>query len=383
MKGLSIQRRTFAVLAVATPLLALFIYVALRSGPLAPIPVTVTTVENRSITPKLFGIGTVEARYTYKIGPTFAGRVKRLDVQVGDKVRAGQLLGEMDPVDLDERINAQQAAMKRAEAQMNEAKVRQIYAQTQANRYEKLLAARSTSEEIAASKKHELQLSRASLNMAREEVARINAELEALMMQRKNLLLIAPVDGLVSLRNAEPGTTMVAGQAVVELIDAKSLWVNVRFDQIHASGLAADLPAQIVLRSRTAKAENGHVLRSEPLADAVTEETLAKIVFEQLPQPLPPIGELAEVTVELPALPSGPSIPNAAIQRIDGQLGVWQVNDDTLHFTPVSFGVVGLNGQVQVLEGLNIGDQVVVYSTKVLTSRSRIAVVDQIPGVTK
>jgi RND family efflux transporter MFP subunit len=383
MKGLSIQRRTFAVLAVATPLLALFIYVALRSGPLAPIPVTVTTVENRSITPKLFGIGTVEARYTYKIGPTFAGRVKRLDVQVGDKVRAGQLLGEMDPVDLDERINAQQAAMKRAEAQMNEAKVRQIYAQTQANRYEKLLAARSTSEEIAASKKHELQLSRASLNMAREEVARINAELEALMMQRKNLLLIAPVDGLVSLRNAEPGTTMVAGQAVMELIDAKSLWVNVRFDQIHASGLAADLPAQIVLRSRTAKAENGHVLRSEPLADAVTEETLAKIVFEQLPQPLPPIGELAEVTVELPALPSGPSIPNAAIQRIDGQLGVWQVNDDTLHFTPVSFGVVGLNGQVQVLEGLNIGDQVVVYSTKVLTSRSRIAVVDQIPGVTK
>jgi len=66
-------------LAVLVPLAALFIYVVLRSGPLTPIPVTVCGVETRSITPALFGIGTVEARYTYKIGPTVAGRVKRVD----------------------------------------------------------------------------------------------------------------------------------------------------------------------------------------------------------------------------------------------------------------------------------------------------------------
>jgi multidrug resistance efflux pump len=39
-------------------------------------------------------------------------------------------------------------------------------------------------------------------------------------------------------RDADPGTTIVAGQAVVEVIDPKSLWINVRFDQISASGLA-------------------------------------------------------------------------------------------------------------------------------------------------
>ena len=383
MKWLPVQRRTLAVLVVVIPLLALFVYVALRSGPLAPISVTVTTVESRSITPALFGIGAVEARYTYKIGPTFAGRIMRLDVQVGDKVSAGQVLGEMDPVDLDERIRAQEAAMKRAQAQLNEARVRQIYAQTQARRYEKLLAARSTSEEITATKKHELQLSEASLNAAREEFARNNAERGALMMQRKNLLLLAPVDGLVTLRNAEPGTTLVAGQAVVELINAKSLWVNVRFDQIHSRGLAAHLPAQIVLRSQAGVSGSGHVLRTEPLADAVTEETLAKVVFDQLPKPLPPIGELAEVTVALPALSAGPSIPNAAIQRINGQLGVWQVKDNTLYFTPITLGAADLDGRVQVRDGLNVGDQVVVYSAKALTTGSRIDVVDQIPGVTK
>lgn len=382
MKHFPIQRRTLLLLLVLLPLLALFIYVALRSGPLAPVPVTITTVEKRSIAPALFGIGTVESRYTYKIGPTFAGRIKHLDVQVGDQIKAGQVLGEMDPVDLDQRIRAQEAALKRAEAQLREARTRQAYAQTEAKRYKELLAARATSEEILAGKNNELNIAGASLNAAREETVRIRAEREALIAQLKNLSLIAPVDGLVTLRNADPGTTLVAGQAVVELIDPQSLWVNVRFDQIQVQGLRANLVAQIVLRTQVGEL-SGRILRVEPLADAVTEEMLAKVAFDQIPEPLPALGELAEVTVALPALAASPVIPNAAIQRIDGRLGVWQIMEGDLHFTPVILGAADLEGQVQVLEGLAIGDQVVLYSAKALTSRSSIDVVDHIPGVAR
>lgn len=381
MKRLHVQSRTLALLVVILPLLALFIYVALRSGPLAPVAVTVTPVENRAIAPALFGIGTVEARYTYKIGPTSAGRVQRLDVHVGDHVKTGQILGEMDPVDLDERIRAQEIVIKRTKAQLDEALERRAYAHTQAQRYEQLLAVRSTSEEIVATKKHELQLAEAGLNVAREELSRVRADREALVAQRNNLYLTAPVDGLIVARNADPGTTVVAGQAVVELIDPKILWVNVRFDQIHTRGLAADLTAQIVLRSQSGELRAGHVLRLEPLADAVTEETLAKVVFDQLPDPLPPVGELAEVTITLPTLPATPVIPNAAIQHIDGELGVWQVINGDLRFTPVSLGIADLEGHVQIREGLKVGDQVVVYSANGLNGRSRIHVVDHIPGV--
>ena len=45
------------------------------------------------------------------------------------------------------------------------------------------------------------------------------------------------------------------------------------------------------------------VLRVEPVADVVTEEMLAKVVLDSVPTPLPPLGELAEITVTLPALP--------------------------------------------------------------------------------
>jgi len=380
MKKLPFQKRTLAIITVLVPLLALFVYVALRSGPLAPVSVVLVTVENKRLSPALFGIGTVEARFTYKIGPTFAGRVKRLDVHAGEYVRAGQSLGEMDPVDLDERIRAQDAALKRASAQLNEAQARKDYAMTQALRYEQLLKAQSTSEEMAAAKQQDLLVAKAGLTAAWEELSRVRAEREALEAQRKNLSLIAPVDGLVVSRDADPGTTVVAGQSVVVLIDPITLWVNTRFDQTRTQGLAADLPAQITLRSQAGNLLTGRVLRVEPLADAVTEETLAKVIFDQIPDPMPPVGELAEVTISLPTLAPAPVIPNAAVHYINGRLGVWRVIHNDLHFTPVSLGIADLEGHVQIREGLKVGDQVVAYSENPLKKQSRIHVVDHISG---
>jgi len=383
MKRFPLQGRNWAVLAVIVPLLSLFIYVALRSGPLAPVAMSIVTVESMSISPALFGIGTVEARYTSKIGSTVAGRLQRLDVQVGDRVKGGQVLGEMDPVDLDDRVRSQESAFKRVEAVLREAKVRQTYAQTQLNRYQQLFAVRSTSEEIVTTKRQELLIADAAYAVAHEDLARSQSDRAVLIAQRANQRLISPFDGVVAVRDADPGTTIVAGQAVVEVIDPKSLWINARFDQISASGLAAALPAHIVLRSRSGKALSGQVLRVELKADTVTEEVLAKVIFDTKPEALPPVGELAEVTVDLPALPSAPVIPNAAIRREGDKMGVWQIVDGNLHFTLVKLGANDLDGRVQIHEGLKIGDQVVVYSEKALTTRSRIGMVEHIPGVSR
>jgi RND family efflux transporter MFP subunit len=381
MRRLPLQRQTLILLAVLVPLVLLFVWVTLRSGPLAPVPVTLATVGDTSIAPGVFGIGVVESRYTYKIGPTVPGRLRRLSVDVGDRVRAGQVMGTMDPVDLDDRARAQDATLRRVEAALRDAESRQRFAQTQARRYEQLLIARSTSEEIVAARQQDLQLAEGALSAARDELVRVNADREALRAQRTNLQLIAPVDGLVAARNADPGTTVVAGQSVVELIDPKALWINMRFDQGSAHGLRAGQPAQILLRSRAGQLLNGRVLRVEPKADAVTEETLARVEFDVAPDPLPPVGELAEVTVALAALPRSTVVPNAAVQRVDGKTGVWQVVDGAPRFTAVTLGATDLEGRVQVLSGLRAGDRVVVYSAKVLTSRSRITETNKMPGV--
>ena len=393
-KFLSTHGRTLALAGVLVLLLGLLAYVALRAGPLAPVPVTLATVESREITPALFGIGTVEARYTHKIGPTFAGRIKRVEVQPGDHVKTGQLLGEMDPVDLDDKIGAQDAALKRAEAsilaveaQIQEVSARKSFAETQAKRYEQLLVVRAVSEESVEAKRQELQIAQANLSAARanleasrQELARARAERDGLIRQRANLRLVSPVDGLVTRRDADPGTTVIAGQAVVEVVEPGSIWINVRFDQQRALGLRAELPAQIVLRSQAGESRAGRVSRIEPHADTVTEEVLAKVAFNQRPQTLPPIGELAEVTVALAAQKSMPVVPNASVQRVDGRLGVWVVEDGSLRFAPVKTGATDLEGRVQILQGLSGGERVVVYSQKALDAHSRIKIVDRILG---
>lgn len=376
----ALNRRTLLLLAVLIPLILLLGYVALRTGPLAAVPVTVTTVESRAINPALFGIGTVQARYTYSIGPTVAGRVLRLHVHVGDKVKAGQVLGEMDPVDLGQRQSALDAALRGAQSQLLQAQAQRDFAASQATRYAQLLSARGTSQEVVDVKRQELKVAETALTAARDAVNRARADAAGVGAQRGNLKLIAPADGLITARDADPGTTVVAGAPVIEMIDPGSLWIDTRFDQLSATGLASGQPASIVLRSRANQPLAGEVLRVDPLADSVTEETLAKIRFKHIPQPLPPIGELADVTVALPALPARPTVPNASLQRVDGKLGVWRVRADKLEFVPVKVLGSDLDGQVQV-EGLKTSERVVVYSQRTLSARSNISIVDRIPGV--
>lgn len=396
LKLTDLNRRTLAMAAVLLPLLAAFIYVGLRAGPLAPVPVTTTTVTEKSITPSLFGIGTVEARATHRIGPTLAGRLKRVNVEAGDRVTAGQVLAEMEPVDLDDRLAAQSAGLQRAEAsieaaaaQVQEVAAKQGFAEKQVQRYESLFASQMVSNEAVALKRQEALASQAALNAARANVEaarrdrqRLLDERNGLGQQRQHLLLRAPVSGVVIQRNADPGSTVVAGQAVVEVVEHGGLWVHARFDQQRATGLRAGLPVQIALRSQGAQPLPGTVFRIEPRADAVTEELLVKVAFtpaEGTPPPTPPIGELAEVTVALAPLPALPVLPNASIQRVEGALGVWQVVDEALRFTPVILGQATLQGEVQITQGLKGGEQVVVYSQKALSANSRISVTQTAP----
>ena len=99
--------------------------------------------------------------------------ISRRDVQTGDVVKAGQVLGEMDPVDLDDKIAAQEATIKRAqasvmavEAQVQELTARKVFAEVQSKRYATLLVSQSVSEEGASIKRQELAIAQASLAAA-------------------------------------------------------------------------------------------------------------------------------------------------------------------------------------------------------------------------
>lgn len=388
MKLSSIGIRRVVLGSLALALTGAMAFVFMRSGPLAPTRVTVVQATEGRLTPALFGIGTVEARRSYLIGPTLAGRVLSVAVDVGDSVKAGQLLAEMDPVDLAERAVALDAsiaragsAMAAADAQRRDAQARQELAVVNARRYVALGAQNFIStgavearlqEQVSA--ESNLNAADANLAAARHDRSRLVAERAGLGQQRANVRLLAPRDGVVTSRDAEPGSTVVAGQAVLRLIEPSSLWVRVRLDQGRSMGLSVGLPAQITMRSKPGLALLGKVARVEAVSDSVTEERVAEVSFDQIPDSQS-VGELAEVTISLPATSIAVLLPNAAIKRVRGRTGVWIIDDGALRFAPVRTGQASLDGRVQLLEGVKLGTTVVVHSEKDIGAHSRIKIV--------
>lgn len=391
LKSPLLRRLTLGGLALL--LLGALAYVALRTGPLAATRVTITQVREGSLSPAIFGIGTVEARRSWMIGPTVAGRVLTVKVDVGDSVKAGQLLAEMDPVDLDQRLAALDAALARAgsaqaaaQAQVSDAAARRELAAINARRNQELAAKNFISAGALEARLQEktsadaaLQAAQANLSGSGQDMTRQKAERAALRQQRGNVRLLAPADGVVTSRDAEAGSTVVAGQPVLRLMDPASLWVRLRVDQGRSAGLAPGLPASIVLRSQSRAPLAGQVARVELLADSVAEERIAQVAFDAPPAGVPlraAVGEMAEVTLRLPPTPAALLLPNASIRHHQNQTGVWRMEGGKPVFVPVRLGTYSLDGQVQVQGGLKAGDEVVVYSQKAIVAGARVQVVD-------
>ncbi|MCB1088968.1 MAG: efflux transporter periplasmic adaptor subunit, partial [Verrucomicrobiae bacterium] len=189
-----IRRRMLAVLAILVPLAGIFVVSVFRTGPFAPVSVRIDTIERKALTPTLSGIGTVEARWRYRIGPTRTGRLAELSVDVGDRVAASQTLGAMDPIDLDDRLAAQSAtalslesSIKMAESRLHETQSLQTYARSQHRRHLDLVKTGGVSVEAAeaASQREEaatasVASATAAVQLARSELAAARANLEAL-----------------------------------------------------------------------------------------------------------------------------------------------------------------------------------------------------------
>lgn len=383
--------RTATLIGLGVGIVVLLGWLVTSQGPLAPIKVTVAKVAQGPLVARTFGIGTVEARRSYALGPTLASRVMRVLVDQGDAVKAGQLVAELDPVDLTDRVTSGELAAERAasailaaQAQLVEAQSRAQIATSVARRYADLRAQGFVSQEAADAKAHEANAAQAGVDAATAQVAvarrdheRAQADVAGIGKLRTQARLVSPVDGVVSARLIEPGTTVVAGQAVLQVIDPATLWVKARIDQGQSGGVHVGQPAEIVLRSDPQRAYRGEVQRVDWVSDAVTEERIVNVGFASRPVGVS-VGELVEVTINIAELANVRSVPAAAVKRVDRQDGVWLFTKGSVTFRPVKVGITTLDGRSQVFDSLGDGDEVIVHSEQALKPDARVKVVTAI-----
>lgn len=333
----------------------------------APEPEPVRSVKLLTVAPaaSTFGLefaGDVRPRVESRLGFRVAGKIVRRTVELGQEVRVGQLLAELDAQDL--RLAADAARAQVAAAQTNRDLT---YADVQ--RYKELRSQNFISGAELERRESAYQAAQAQLDQAK-------AQLAAQGNQTRYARLVADVAGVVTGIEAEPGQVVAAGTPVVRLAQngVRDVVFSVPEDRVAA--VAVGSPVEVRLWN-SEEVLPGTVREVAASADVATRTFQVKVALDT-PTP-PPLG--TTVTVAPKALSSGGvpvlKLPTSALRQdpASGQTSVLVLDEAsmTVRAQPVTIATADGNDAV-ISAGLAPGMRVVAAGVHVLTPGQKVTV---------
>lgn len=292
--------------------------------------------------------GVVRAKDRAVLSTTVAGRVTRVDVDLGDRVRPGQILLVLDPMPHEAGMQAAEASVVEAEASAREA----------AARLDRVSVA-ATSEAASATELGALKTE------ARSAAARLNAARAALAearWRRRETVLRSPIDGVVSVRHVESGQALGDGMPAIEVDGAgREIVVDLPQDVVVAVGDTVDL-------SGPGGRSEGRIVRLNERVDAAG---IRRAVVEAPASAR--VGEVWSVHPQSAAVAL--RVPLRAVQRETAEASpyVWRVDARTgrVAKVPVRVGAPSAD-TIAILAGLSPGDRVVIAGAVAIRDGERV-----------
>lgn len=296
--------------------------------------VEVTTVATMRIVDDTSAVGSLRSRQGVVIKPEIGGRITQLNFRDGDRVRKGQLL-----VQFDDQLPA--AQIKQAEAEL-------AIAQSNFNRNRELVEqnfiSRRTVDESAAN----LQVAEAKLSLAKATAARLR--------------ILAPFDGTVGIRQVNIGDYLKDGAEVVNLEDIDAVFVDYRLPERFQAKVRRGQVAEIDVDALPGRKFQAVVQAIDPLIDANGRSLGVRACIDNRRMQLRP-GMFARVNTVFGARASAKVVPEEAIVPQGARQFVIKLVDGpdgkVTQRVEVKLGLRS-PGKVEVLEGLQAGETVVV-----------------------
>jgi RND family efflux transporter MFP subunit len=309
--------------------------------------------------------GNIQANYEAPIYARTSGYLKRWLVDIGTPVKAGQLLGEIESPEIDQQLRQAQADLATAEANQ---KITDLTAQ----RWRDLRASDSVSKQEADEKIASAASGDAQMQSARANVQRLR-ELSGFEK------VVAPFDGVVTVRNTDIGQLIAAGEntgpALFRVADMHRLRLYVTVPQTYAASMRPGLKADLVFPDRPGKIYTATLDSTSSAIDAATRTLLAQLVIDNKNGELLP-GAYAEVHFKLPPGAGGASFKlpaNVLLFRGDGlHVGVVDANNHVVLKT-VEVGR-DYGSDVEIVHGLNADDNVILSPPDSLTDGTAVRV---------
>ena len=295
--------------------------------------------------------GNVQAYLDAPIYARTSGYLRRRYVDLGNRVKAGHLLAEIDAPELEQQLRQSRADLATAEANAR-------LAQITADRYGDLRKTDSVSQQDADNAAGSLDARKSAVKSAEYNVQR----LEQLHAYTK---IYAPFDGVITARNTDVGALIdsgASGGAARELFHIAStdrLRVFVNVPEVRAQVIRPGLIAELTLTQLPGRSFTGTLARTANTIDVASRTLLVEL---DVPNPSGELlaGSYAEVHFKLPTAASTYRLPvNALMFRSDG-LRVAVVKDaGKVIMVPIALGR-DFGVEVEVVSGLNKDDKVIV-----------------------
>lgn len=350
--------------------------------------VTVAKVERTPITRRLKVTGTVTPRDLISVLPEATGlQVKQILVEEGQTVKKGQVMALLDDTVLRAKINQAQAQLESAMATVSQKQA--ALAQSQASlaeaqraleRYQQLASAGVISSEAldtrtttAATARENIRVAQANINSAQADVRSSKANLQQLQTQLAQTRVRAPESGLVAEEIVKVGDIASGTQKLFSIIQNSALELQAKVSAVDLSQVRVGATAQVTTDADSRVRLQARVREIAPLVDAQSRQATVKIALPRTE--LLRAGTFARAAIATTTI-VGIAIPaKAVVSQADGSATVFKLSRDTVEAQPVEIGEVQSNGKVEIKQGLQTGDRVVVAGAGYLKAGDRVKVV--------
>jgi len=297
--------------------------------------------------------GEIKPRHEADLGFRIGGKIVARYVDVGAKVKRGQVLARLDPADVGLQTDAAKAQLAAAETEYN-------FAKAEFERFQALLDQKFVSASALDAKRNTMNANRAKYEQAKAQLA-VSAN------QGSYAALAADQDGVITAVNAEVGQVVTAGQTVVRLARAEEREVAIAVPENRINELRTAREMGVVLWANPTRVYPARVREVAPAVDPATR-TFAVRVSILAPDPALQWGMTANVVLRGDGIGDAALLPLTALYQQDGKPAVWIYDPGTkqVSLRAVEIGPYREDGVV-IRSGLNVGDLVVTAGVHKLT----------------
>jgi len=325
--------------------------------------------------------GTTAAFAAANIFARATGYIAKRNVDIGDRVKAGDLLAELAVPELDHQISQNEATLDQLKSSLQQARANRDLAQVTWDRDAPLVQKGWATPQQGDTDRLNLQSRAAAVAVAEANISAQENLLKVLQQNRDYASIVAPFDGVITQRNVDVGSLVqsnaATGTFMFEIMQDNVIRVWVYVPQDSAFGVAPGIDAVVRVPELPDREFPGKVTR---IADALQSGTRTLLTEIDIANPDSTLAPGIYCTVELHIPRKTPSVLVSADAIIFNREGmqVAVVNDGKAEFRKVNVKR-DLGTRVEVDSGIKVGDQVILNPPVTLVDGSKVRALAEAP----